>query len=111
VQKKKTKNRTDNFFIISLEKKRKLSGIFLIISALLMLLSILSYSRFDQASLNYNLTDFFKVFSTDPDFLHRAQYTHNWLGIFGAYLSNFLINSTLGYFSIVIPLVLFPASS
>ena len=100
-------NSNDNLFIISLEKKKKLLGIFLVISALLMLLSIFSYSRYDQANLSYSFTDFFKVFSTDPDFLHKAQYTHNWLGIFGAYLSHFLINSTLGYFSIVFPLIFF----
>jgi len=106
-QKRNTKPQDENFFIISLEKKKKLLGIFLVISALLMLLSIFSYSRYDQANLSYSFTDFFKVFSTNPDFLHRAQYTHNWLGIFGAYLSHFLINSTLGYFSIVIPLMFF----
>ena len=106
-QNTKTKSTGDNYFIISLEKKKKLLGIFLVISAILMLLSILSYSRYDQANLNYSFTDFFKVFSTNPDFLHRAQYTHNWLGIFGAYLSHFLINSTLGYFSVVIPFICF----
>lgn len=104
---KSTSNKADNFFIISLEKKKKLMGIFLIISAVLIALSIFSYSRYDQANLNYSLNDFFKVFSTNPDFLQRAQYTHNWLGIFGAYISYYLINSTLGYFSIVIPIVLF----
>lgn len=104
---KSSSNRADNFFIISLEKKKKLMGIFLIISAVLIALSVFSYSRYDQANLNYSLNDFFKVFSTNPDFLQRAQYTHNWLGIFGAYISYYLINSTLGYFSIVIPIVLF----
>lgn len=104
---KNSKTNSDTYFLISLEKKKKLIGIFLVISALLMLLSIFSYSRYDQANLSYSFTDFFKVFSTNPDFLHRAQYTHNWLGIFGAYLSNFLVNSTLGYFSIVIPMILF----
>jgi DNA segregation ATPase FtsK/SpoIIIE, S-DNA-T family len=106
-QNTKSKSSSDTFFIISLEKKKKLIGIFLVISAVLMLLSIFSYSRYDQANLNYSFTDFFKVFSTNPDFLHRAQYTHNWLGIFGAYLSHFLINSTLGYFSVVIPIIFF----
>jgi S-DNA-T family DNA segregation ATPase FtsK/SpoIIIE len=107
--KKKSKNNniSDNYFIVSLEKKRKLLGIFLVISAVLISLSILSYSRYDQANLNYSFNDFFKVFSTNPDFLQRAQYTHNWLGIFGAYISYYLINSTIGYFSIVIPIVLF----
>lgn len=108
-QKQNIKSNTagDNYFIISLEKKKKILGIFLIISSILMMLSIFSYSRFDQANLNFSFSDFFKIFSANPDFLHRAQYTHNWLGIFGAYLSHFLINSTLGYFSIVLPIVCF----
>ncbi|MCH6574436.1 MAG: DNA translocase FtsK, partial [Bacteroidetes bacterium] len=32
---------------------------------------------------------------------------HNWAGIFGAYISNFFIKSTIGYFSIVFPLLFF----
>ncbi len=95
------------FFILSLEKKKKLIGIFLIVAAFLMSLSILSYSRYDQAKLSFSFTDLFNVFSTNPDFVQRAENTHNWLGIFGAYLSHFLINSTLGYFAIVFPIIFF----
>ncbi len=98
---------TDNFFIISLEKKKKLIGIAFIVTAALIMLSILSYSRYDQAKLNFTFTDLFNVFSNNPDFVHRAESTHNWLGIFGAYISQFLIISTIGYSSIVIPLILF----
>ena len=103
--KKKVSDQT--FFILSLEKKKKLIGIFLIVSAFLMLLSIFSYSRYDQAKLSFSFADLFNVFSTNPDFVHRAESTHNWLGIFGAYISHFLINSTLGYFSVVFPIMLF----
>jgi len=106
-QNRKTNKSEQTYFIISLEKKRKLIGVFLVVAALLMLLSLFSYSRYDQANLNYSFSDFFKVFSTNPDFLNRAENTHNWLGIFGSYLSHFLINSTLGYFSVVIPIILF----
>ncbi len=108
-QKRNTKKKQieQTYFIVSQEKKRKLIGVFLVISAVLMLLSIFSYSRYDQANLNYSFSDFFKVFSTNPDFLNRAENTHNWLGIFGSYLSHFLINSTIGYFSIVIPVIFF----
>lgn len=103
----KPKVSEQTFFIVSLEKKKKLVGIFLVVSAVLMLLSIFSYSRLDQAKLNFTFTDIFNVFSTNPDFIQRAESTHNWLGIVGAYISHFLINSTLGYFSIVIPIILF----
>lgn len=107
-QNRNNKNTEEHsYFIISLEKKKKLLGLFLVISAVLILLSILSYSSYDQARLHFNFTDFFKVFSSDPDYVHRTQFTHNWLGIFGAYSAHFLIHSTIGIFSIVIPLILF----
>ena len=32
---------------------------------------------------------------------------NNWLGVVGAHISHFLINSTIGYFSVVIPIVFF----
>ncbi len=88
------------------ESKKKLLGVSLIIIALLSLLSILSYSRYDVANL-FGFSDLFKIFSSDPEFVNRASSVHNWLGILGAYLSNFFINSTIGYFSIVFPVLMF----
>ena len=93
--------------ILSFEKKKKLIGIFLSVLALLVFLSILSYTRSDESNLSNSFGDTFKVFSNDPDFARRADSTHNWLGIFGAYISYFLINSTIGYFSIIFPVILF----
>ncbi len=88
------------------ERKKKLVGVTLIIVALLSSLSILSYSRYDVANL-FGISDLFKIFSSDPEFLSRASSVHNWLGILGAYLSSFFINSTIGYFSIVFPVIMF----
>jgi len=99
--------KTNNDFAVSIERKKKLLGVFLIIFAVLALLSILSYSRYDVSNLYFGFTDLFKIFSSDPEFVNRASSVHNWLGIFGAYLSDFFINSTIGYFSIVFPVVLF----
>ncbi len=101
------KNNTDNFFIMSIDKKKKIAGIFLGVFALILLLSILSYARADNARLSQPFADMFKVFSSDPDFIARAEETQNWLGIFGAYISNFLINSTVGFFAIVFPIISF----
>ncbi len=89
------------------ERKTKLLGVSLVILALLSLLSILSYSRYDVANLYFGFADLFKIFSSDPEFVSRASNVHNWLGILGAYLSNFFINSTIGYFSIVFPVLMF----
>ena len=102
---KKTSTNT-NALAESKESKKKLLGVVLIITALLSLLSILSYSRYDVASL-FGFTDLFKIFSSNPEFVSRAANVHNWLGILGAYLSNFFINSTIGYFSIVFPVLMF----
>jgi len=92
---------------VSVEKKKKLFGFFLIIFSLLTFLSILSYSRYDEANLSLGFTDLLNVFSSNPETISRYSSIHNWLGILGAYISSFFINSTIGYFSIVIPIVIF----
>ena len=104
---KKNNGKEESIAILSFDKKKKLIGIFLSVLALLVFLSILSYSRSDEANLSYKIDDMFRVFSDNPDFAHRADSTGNWLGIFGAYISYFLINSTIGYFSIIFPIMLF----
>lgn len=105
-KKVKTNNR-EEYFTISSEKKKKIIGILLILFSILILLSIISYSRFDEVNLNYKFSDLFKVFSSNSQFLQKADTTRNWLGIFGAYISDFFINSTLGVFSTVFPIILF----
>ncbi len=97
----------EKYFSISSAKKKKIAGILLILFSVILILSIVSYSRFDQADLNYKFTDLFKVFGSNSKFIHKADTTHNWLGIFGAYISDFFINSTLGVFSSVFPLIFF----
>jgi S-DNA-T family DNA segregation ATPase FtsK/SpoIIIE len=97
----------ENYFTFSTQKKKKLIGIFLIVIAILLFLSIVSYSRFDEAVLHYRFSDLFKAFSASSDFAQKADSTHNWLGIFGAYISDFFVNSTLGYFSVAFPVMFF----
>ncbi|MCX7798322.1 MAG: DNA translocase FtsK [Melioribacter sp.] len=95
------------FFVISPKKKKKILGIFLILLSIFTFLSILSYSRYDDASFSYRITDLFNIFFANPELKEKAANTHNWLGIFGAYVSNFFIHSTIGYFSLIFPLILF----
>lgn len=97
----------ENFFVISPEKKTKLLGIFLVVVALLIFLSILSYSRYDESYFSYKFSDQFGVFNNDQNIKENAATTHNWLGIFGAYVSHFFIVSTIGYFSIIFPVIIF----
>ncbi|MCK5456762.1 MAG: DNA translocase FtsK 4TM domain-containing protein, partial [Melioribacteraceae bacterium] len=44
---------------------------------------------------------------SNPETVSRYSSVHNWLGILGAYISSFFINSTIGYFSLVIPVIFF----
>jgi DNA segregation ATPase FtsK/SpoIIIE, S-DNA-T family len=97
----------ENFFVVSPEKKKKLLGILLVVLALLVFLSILSYSREDESYFSYKIQDQLKLFGDNPEFKDRAASTHNWLGMFGAYVSYFFIHSTIGYFSIIFPAIIF----
>ncbi|MEN8192167.1 MAG: DNA translocase FtsK 4TM domain-containing protein [Bacteroidota bacterium] len=107
--KRKSKNTSNknNSAGVSLKKKKKLFGFFLVLFAILTFLSILSYSRYDEANLSLGFSDLFNIFSSNPETINRYSSVHNWLGILGAYISSFFINSTIGYFSVVIPIVLF----
>ncbi len=88
--------------LLSIEQKKKLIGLLFIFSSILLLLSIISYSRFDEANLSSFWSDLFNSLGHNS----AAVGVHNWLGIFGAHLSNFFISSTLGIFSAVIPLLM-----
>jgi S-DNA-T family DNA segregation ATPase FtsK/SpoIIIE len=87
-------------------KKKKIASIVIILFSIFILLSILSYSRFDKANLSYSFSDLFKAFGSNSDFNHKADSTRNWLGIFGAYVSDFFINSTIGISSVIFPVLL-----
>ncbi|MGA8262855.1 MAG: DNA translocase FtsK [Ignavibacteriaceae bacterium] len=104
---KKNGASTDKYFVISSDKKKRIFGIFLIVFSIFTLLSIASYSRYDQAVLNYHFSDLFKVFSSSQETVQKANDTHNMLGVFGAYISDFFVNSTFGIFSTVFPIILF----
>ena len=82
------KNNKENYFSFSSDKTKKILGILLILFSVFLLLSIISYDRRDDSYLN-------------------GDELLNWAGIFGAYTSNFFIKSTIGYFSIVFPLLFF----
>ena len=100
---RRTGSNGNNYFTVSGEKKKKIIGIFLIVISLLVFLSIISYSRFDH----YEFTDLFKAFNSNSDLNPKANSAYNWLGIFGAYISDFFVNSTIGYFSALFPVMFF----
>jgi DNA segregation ATPase FtsK/SpoIIIE, S-DNA-T family len=78
----------------------------LIVISILIGLSIVSYSPADDARSEIGFFDTFKLLLGDESIRSKADTIHNWLGIFGAYIANFFVNSTLGYFSIAFPIIL-----
>jgi S-DNA-T family DNA segregation ATPase FtsK/SpoIIIE len=86
---------------IPIANKKQILGFFLMLSSLLVMLSIVSYSYVDQSRLEaFNLKSIFTKES------QTASYdTANWLGMTGAYISDFFVISGFGYFSIIIPLL------
>jgi S-DNA-T family DNA segregation ATPase FtsK/SpoIIIE len=85
------------------QHRRQIAAFVGILLSLMLLLSLLSYSALDQSSGEISFSDLWKVFSNDEGILLRAERTHNLLGLLGAIVSNWFINSTIGYAVIVVP--------
>lgn len=85
--------------------KRQIGALVCLVSSLLLFLSLLSYSPTDQTSGEISLFDLWKVITNDEAILAKAERTHNWLGLLGAIFSNWLINGTVGYAVLVLPLI------
>lgn len=90
-------------FSISTDIKKQLLGFLILLFGVLIGLALISYSDKDQATLEK--LSFIDVFRREA--YSAVNVTFNWLGIAGAYVSNFFINSFFGYFSIIIAVVLF----
>ncbi len=74
-----------------------------ILFSLMLFLSIISYSANDQASGEIKLWDLWKLFTNDEIINLKAERTQNWLGLLGAIISNWFINSTIGYAVLIVP--------
>ena len=84
-------------------RRRQIWSFLGILFSFMLLLSLISYTPADQASGDIGLWDLWKVFTTDEVIQARADRTQNLLGVLGAVLSNWFINSTIGYAIIVLP--------
>ncbi|MGB9773986.1 MAG: DNA translocase FtsK 4TM domain-containing protein [Bacteroidota bacterium] len=98
------KERTSSRGASAMRARRKLQviAILLILVGILLGIAILSYTRADEINADTRLIDLLGIFTNDPQIRAKAEATHNWLGLVGAVVSSFLINGTLGYFSLVV---------
>ncbi len=93
--------------ILTTNQKKNIFGILLILISLLIFLSIVSYSKLDRANLSYRFSDILKIFSSNSEVAYKLDSTRNLLGVLGAYISDFFLNSTLGVFSTIFPIMFF----
>jgi DNA segregation ATPase FtsK/SpoIIIE, S-DNA-T family len=89
-----------SYFNLSGDKKKKITGILIILFSVYLFVSILTFDRRDEALLTNYFDDISISFNTKID-------TYNWLGVTGAHISKFLVKDVLGYFSIAVPSILF----
>ncbi|MBI2429187.1 MAG: DNA translocase FtsK 4TM domain-containing protein [Ignavibacteriales bacterium] len=87
-------------------QRKQIFSFLMIVFGFMVLLSMMSYSPADEANGDVRFSDLYKIFTNDPLIQQKAESTTNWLGLFGAILSNFLINSTVGLFAFAFPVLM-----
>jgi S-DNA-T family DNA segregation ATPase FtsK/SpoIIIE len=97
------RKKQDNGSKKNTQQRRQVISFLVIVFGLMTLLSMVSYSSGDEANGDVRFSDLYKVFTNDQFIQQKSELTTNWLGLFGAILSNFFINSTVGLFAFVIP--------
>jgi len=86
-------------------KQRQVLGLAFITMAVLVFLAIISYTPNDAAQAETKLSDLPAIFTrSNPQVNANADTVHNWLGLMGAMLADFLINKTIGYAAIIYPI-------
>ncbi len=81
----------------------KVIAITLFIISILVFLSLVSYSPKDEANTQVTFIEFVGIFTGDEAVHARMETTYNWLGLLGAIISDYLINSTFGYLILAFP--------
>ncbi len=90
---------------MSPQQKRQIVSFVGILGSLMLFLSLISYTSADQANGEIRVLDLWKVFTNDEAIMVKAEHTRNWLGLLGAIVSNWLINSTIGYAILSLPIL------
>jgi S-DNA-T family DNA segregation ATPase FtsK/SpoIIIE len=87
-------------------RRRQIGALLLVVTGVFFLLSILSYCRPDESILD-RLT-FFDAFRLlyNADVKTQVSLLQNHLGFFGASVANFFVVLTIGFFSLIVPLLM-----
>ena len=93
-------------FYFNIKFQTKVFAILLMCFSALLFIALISYTPQDEANAQISFFDLFSMFSDDPVIKFKFDTTQNLLGLLGAYISNFLINRTIGYLIIGVPIFL-----
>ena len=95
--------RKNNNKSTKISMKIKLTAIFLFFFSIILFLALISYTSRDEAYTQMPVTDLFGLVFGDEIVLAKAAAVHNWLGLIGAFLADFLYNSTIGFTILFLP--------
>lgn len=88
---------------LPISNKKQILGFFIILFSVLIILSIVSFSAADETRLeSISISELFKKENQTSNFT-----TSNWLGIIGVVISGLFVRGAFGYFSLIIPVLLF----
>ncbi len=88
---------------LPISNKKQILGFFIILLSVLIILSIVSFSAADETRLeSISISELFKKENQTSNFT-----TSNWLGIIGVVISGLFVRGAFGYFSLIIPVLLF----
>lgn len=97
----------DNINETRFVKRKRVLSTLLGLFSFLLTLALVSYTKLDEANAQLSLIDFYSLLTGDKIIEIKAMTSQNWLGLLGAYISNIIYNSTLGYGSIILPVITF----
>lgn len=87
------------------DRKSQILSILMMLFSILLVIGILTYSRSDEQFTDISLLDLFKL-PFDDILKEKASHVTNALSLVGALIANLLINGTIGYAVIILPVLL-----
>jgi len=87
-------------------RRMKIIAILLGVFAVLILIALLSFTSKDEANAQLSMREIMGVVRGDEELRARFETTHNWLGLLGAVISHWMYTSTVGIWSVSIPLLM-----
>jgi len=86
-------------------RRRIILGVALGAAGLFIALALVSYNRADQANTEIKPNEIVGLITNDGSISSKFDTTQNWVGLLGAVIANFLINGTVGFAALAIPVL------